>query len=81
MYLENDVDINTEIELLKGKTITIQKSVDGVKVAVSDLAEQTEGRFEVTGTAIEMEVKRATDAEDYLSSQIEFTAESFEGIS
>ena len=80
MYLENDVDINTEIELLKGKTITIQKSVDGVKVAVSDLAEQTEGRFEVTDTAIEMEVKRATDAEDYLSSQIEFIAESFKGI-
>lgn len=66
LYQDNKVTPNVEIEILKNKELKIEKSVDGLEVAVSDLEENTASRFEQTASSIEMEVKRAIDAENEL---------------
>lgn len=56
MYLKNEVSANTEIEMLKGKSMIIQKSVEGLKVVVSDLEADTNSKFEQTANRITAEV-------------------------
>lgn len=56
MYLKNEVSTNTEIEMLKGKSMIIQKSVEGLKVVVSDLEADTNSKFEQTANRITAEV-------------------------
>lgn len=71
----NEVTANEEIQKLKGKTLVIKKDIEGIRTEVSDLEESTSSRFEQTSTAIEMEVKRAENAEKALSSSINMTEE------
>ncbi len=70
----NEATPAEEIQILKRKTLKIQKSVDGVSVDLKNLDEQTNGRFEVTDKAISAEVKRASGAEGELSGRIDVTA-------
>lgn len=71
----NEVSANTQIEQLKGKTAIITRDVNGVKVYVEDLEQQTNTKFEQTADSILQEVNRATEKEGQLSSKIEQTAE------
>lgn len=70
LYQDNEVTPNIELEILKNKELKIEKSVDGLRVSVSDLEKNTGSRFEQTAYSIEMEVKRATDAENKLSASV-----------
>ena len=72
----NEVSSNDEIIQLKGKSLEIKKSVEGLSIEVKDFEEDTASKFEQTDKAITAEVKRATEAEGELSSAIEVTAES-----
>lgn len=49
---ENNVDINTQIEQLNGKTLKLTKSVDGVSVELSDLSTDTSEKFAITNGQI-----------------------------
>lgn len=53
---ENNVDINTQIEQLNGKTLKLTKSVDGVSVELSDLASDTTEKFEIANGQILLKV-------------------------
>lgn len=64
----NEVTANDEILQLKGKTLEIKKSIDGVSVELKDFEKGTQSRFEQTDEKIETEVK---EAEKELSSGIE----------
>jgi hypothetical protein len=70
--------LNKEIIQLQGKAMTIKKSVEGLEVTVSDLAEDTQSRFTQTADLISSEVTRAKGKEDELSSAITQSAEQIE---
>ena len=53
---ENNVDVNTQIEQLNGKTLKIVKSVDEVSVELSDLASDTTEKFEIANGQILLKV-------------------------
>lgn len=55
-YRDNEVSPNDEIEMLKGKSMIIKKSVEGLKVVVSDLEADTNSKFEQTANRITAEV-------------------------
>lgn len=55
-YRDNEVSPNNEIKMLKGKSMIIQKSVEGLKVVVSDLEADTNSKFEQTANRITAEV-------------------------
>lgn len=69
-YRDNEVSPNNEIEMLKGKSMIIQKSVEGLKVVVSDLEADTNSKFEQTANRITAEV--ASINKD-MTSQFEIT--------
>lgn len=73
---EQNFGVNKEIIQLQGKATRIQKDVDGVRVEVEDLEQDTASKFEQTATQIFTEVSRATEAEGELDSKITQTAES-----
>ncbi len=56
MYLQNEVSANTEIQMLKGRATIIEKSVEGIKVTVTDLEADTNSKFEQTANRITAEV-------------------------
>lgn len=70
----NEVTTNEEIMQLKGKTLILKKSVDGVSSELTDFEKQTSSKFEQTDEAIKAEVKRATESEGELSGRIDITA-------
>ena len=53
---DNEVSPNMEIEMLKGRATVIQKSVEGIKVTVTDLEADTNSKFEQTANRITAEV-------------------------
>jgi len=53
---DNEVSPNMEIEMLKGRATVIQKSVEGIKVTVTDLEANTNSKFEQTANRITAEV-------------------------
>lgn len=67
----NEVTPAEEIQILKRKTLKIQKSVEGVSVELEDLDKQTKSRFEQTDEKITAEVE---DARKELNASIETTA-------
>ncbi len=67
----NEATPAQEIQILKRKTLKIQKSIDGVSVELEDLDKQTKSRFEQTDEKISTEVENAREE---LSSSIEQTA-------
>lgn len=71
----NEVSKSSEMLQLKGKTLKLKKSIDGVSAELADLEKGTSSKFEMTNEKIEAEVKRATQAEGTLSSNITQTAE------
>lgn len=71
----NEVSKSSELLQLKGKTLKLKKSIDGVSAELADLEKGTSSKFEMTNEKIEAEVKRATQAEGTLSSNITQTAE------
>ncbi len=71
----NEVSKSSELLQLKGKTLKIQKSVDGISAELADIEKGTNAKFEMTNEKIEAEVKRAKEAEGTLNSNITQTAE------
>jgi hypothetical protein len=71
---EQNTSVNKEIIQLQGKTTKIKKDVEGVRVEVEDLAQETASKFEQTAESITQEVTRATEAEGTLSGSIETLA-------
>lgn len=53
---DNEVSPNMEIEMLKGRSTMIEKSVDGIRVTVADLEADTNSKFEQTSNRITAEV-------------------------
>lgn len=72
---ENEVSKSSELIQLKGKTLKLKKSIDGVSAELADIEKGTNAKFEMTNEKIETEVKRAKQAEGTLSSNITQTAE------
>lgn len=70
----NEVSANDEIIQLKGKSLEIKKSVEGLSSEVKDFEKNTASKFEQTDESISAEVERATEAEGKLSSSIEQNA-------
>lgn len=56
MYLQNEVSPNTEIEMLKGRSMVIKKSVEGLSVTVTNLEDKTNTKFEMTDREIALKV-------------------------
>ncbi len=71
----NEISKAAEMQQMKGRTLKLQKSIDGISAELADIEEGTNSRFEMTNQKIETEVKRAKDAEGTLSTQITQTAE------
>lgn len=69
-YLENVNGITSQFEQIKGKTLKIEKSVEGLSTEVSDLEKSTKTKFEQTDEMISL---RATKAN--LISEINASAE------
>lgn len=68
---------NTEsntIAQLQAKTLTIEKSVNGISVEVTDLEKNASSKFEQTAEQIQAEVTRAKASEGELSGRITITA-------
>lgn len=59
----NEVGANEEVSILKGRVLILKKSIDGVSSELTDFAEDTTTRFNQTDEAIELEAKRAEEAE------------------
>lgn len=71
----NEVSKSSELIQLKGRTLKLKKSIDGVSAELADIEKATTSKFEMTNEKIETEVKRAKEAEGTLSTQITQTAE------
>lgn len=74
--MANETTSRDEIIQLLGKSFEIKKSIDGLSVDIKNLSENTSSKFEQTAEQITTEVKRATEEEKKLQSNIEQTAES-----
>lgn len=72
----NEVTQESEVMQLKGRTLKIRKSIDGVSIEMANIEKKTSTRFEQTDEAIRLEAKRATDAEGELQSSIDLQADS-----
>ncbi len=72
-YRNNEVSPNDEIEMLKGRSMSIQKSVDGLKIEISDLEADTIARFDATAASIKAQV---SSLDESLSGKIELTKQS-----
>jgi len=57
--LPQNTSVNEEIKILKAKTTRITKTVEGVKVEVSDLAANTSAQIEILSDNIELKVDKA----------------------
>lgn len=73
--MANETTSRDEIIQLLGKSFEIKKSIDGLSVDIRNLSENTSSKFEQTAEQITTEVKRATEEEKKLQSNIEQTAE------
>lgn len=73
---QNEVTQESELTQLKGRTLKIRKSIDGVLIEMANVEKKTTTRFEQTDEAIRLEAKRATDAEEALQSSIDLQADS-----
>lgn len=71
---EQNFGVNKELIQTQGKLTRIKKDVEGVRVEVEDLAEDTASKFEQTSQQITAEVNRATTAEGQLSGRIDVQA-------
>lgn len=71
----NEVSKSSELIQLKGKTLKLKKSIDGVSAELSDLEAGTNSKFEMTNQKIETEVTRATQAEGTLNAKVTQTSE------
>lgn len=71
----NEVSSNDEIERLKGKSLEIKKSVDGLAAELKDYEDGTSTSIELNAEQIKAEVARANKAEGELLSSIELNAE------
>lgn len=72
---DNEVSPNMEIEMLKGRSTVIQKSVEGIKVTVTNLESDTNSKFEQTDRKIAAEV--ASINKD-MSSRFEITSKAID---
>lgn len=84
---DNKVSANDEIIQLKGKTLVIKKSIDGVSYELSDLKTKTNTRFEQTNNSIVLkvdsqgniaEVALGVDANDPSATKFTVTAKNIE---
>lgn len=71
----NEVSKSAEMQQMKGRTLKLQKSIDGISAELADIEEGTNSKFEMTNEKIETEVRRAKEAEGTLSTKITQTAE------
>ncbi|MDF2537999.1 MAG: hypothetical protein K0S76_1020 [Herbinix sp.] len=72
---EQNHGVNNEVIQLQGKATKIKKDVEGIQTEVSDLAQNTQTRFDQTAIAISAEASRASTAEGQLDSKITLTAD------
>ncbi len=66
--------VRNEIIQLQGKSMSIQKSVDGLFVTVMDLSANTQSQLKQTASQISAEVSRAKGKEDELSGEVDLLA-------
>ena len=71
---EEQFTIQRQITQLEGKSAVIVRTVEEVSATVTDLAQDTAAKFEITAEQISSEVTRATNAENQLSTRITQTA-------
>lgn len=71
----NEVSKSSELIQLKGKTLKLKKSIDGISAELADIEKGTNAKFEMTNEKIETEVKRATQAEGTLNTKVTQTSE------
>lgn len=73
---ENEVSQKTELIKLKGRTLKIQKSIDGITTRLDDIETGDSSQITQLNNRITAEVTRATAAEGSLNSKIDQTANS-----
>lgn len=71
---DNKISSNAEIIQLKGKSLELKKSIDGVSSELTDFEKQTSSKFEQTDEKISAEVKSREDGDSELSGRIDVTA-------
>lgn len=74
-YSEKVNSVNKSIIQLKGKTNTLERTVEETKATIADVEKNMQTQITQTAESISAEAKRASEAEGELSSKITQTAE------
>lgn len=70
----NEVSASEEIMQIKGRTLKLSKSIDGISSELTDFEKNTASKFEQTDESISAEVKKREDDDKELSGRIDVTA-------